>query len=185
MRSAISSRPPGRNTRTASSIAFSRRARALTLCIAALQTTKSKLSRYDRRGGVGPHAAGDRPGRGRPDRDDRPSASTSSTRAHLAPGSGSSDWTARSLTANRPLRVDLVLDGTTGEVKNRLDFWDRHLADRIVGTCLAAHGGRLFGWPNQLLGAFTASGLIVLSASAVVMWWRRREPGALGARGSR
>ena len=39
-----------------------------------------------RRGGVGPHAAGDRPGRGRPDRDDRPSASTCSTRAHLAAG---------------------------------------------------------------------------------------------------
>jgi uncharacterized iron-regulated membrane protein len=75
----------------------------------------------------------------------------------------------------------VVLDGTTGAVKNRLDFTNRDLIDRIVGTCLAAHGGRLFGWPNQLLGAFTASGLIVLSASAVVMWRRRREPGVLGA----
>ena len=96
------------------------------------------------------------------------------------PASGSDDWTAKSMTPNRPRRVDLVVDGKTGEIKDRKDFKDRHLVERIVGTGIAAHEGQLFGWPNQLLGLVTATGLVLLSVSSVVMWWRRREPG-LGA----
>ncbi len=96
------------------------------------------------------------------------------------PRAGSSDWTAKSATPNRPRRVDLVVDGKTGAIKDRKDFKDRHLIDRIVGTGIAAHEGQLFGWPNQLLGLFTAMGLVLLSVSSVVMWRRRREPG-LGA----
>lgn len=96
------------------------------------------------------------------------------------PASGSSDWTAKSMTPNRPRRVDLVVDGKTGVIKDRKEFQDRHLIDRIVGTGIAAHEGQLFGWPNQLLGLFTAVGLVLLCVSSVVMWWRRREPG-LGA----
>ena len=99
------------------------------------------------------------------------------------PASGSGDWTAKSMTPNRPRRVDLVVDGTTGAIKDRKDFKDRHLIDRIVGTGIAAHEGQLFGWPNQLLGLVTAAGLVLLTVSSVVMWWRRREPGALGAPG--
>jgi uncharacterized iron-regulated membrane protein len=97
------------------------------------------------------------------------------------PQRGSTDWTAKSMTPNRPKRVDLVIDGATGAIKDRKDFRNRHWIDRLVGTGIAAHEGQLFGWPNQLLGLATAVGLIVLSASAMVMWWRRREPGVLGA----
>ena len=93
----------------------------------------------------------------------------------------SPEWTAKSMTANRPQRVDLVMDGTTGVIKGRKDFQDRHIIDRIVGTGVAAHEGRLFGWPNQLLGVVTAFGLVLLSVSSVVLWWRRREAGVLGA----
>jgi uncharacterized iron-regulated membrane protein len=50
--------------------------------------------------------------------------------------------------------VDLVVDGATGAIKDRKDFKDRHLIDRIVGTGIAAHEGQLFGWTNQrLLGS--------------------------------
>ena len=97
------------------------------------------------------------------------------------PRRGTSDWTAKSMTPNRPLRVDLVMDGKSGAVKKRTDFGDRHLFDRLVGTGVAAHEGRLFGWPNQLLGLLTAAGLVLLSTSSVILWWRRREPGVLGA----
>ncbi len=99
------------------------------------------------------------------------------------PAQGSGDWTVKSMTPNRPRRVDLVIDGATGAIKGRTDFKDRHLIDRIVGTGIAAHEGQLFGWTNQLLGLVTAVGLILLSVSSVVMWWRRREPGILGAPG--
>lgn len=91
------------------------------------------------------------------------------------------DWTARSMTSNQPYRIDLVMDGETGEIKIRKDFADRHPIDRVVGTGIAYHEGRLFGWPNQLLGLATAAGLVTLSASSLVLWWRRREPGELGA----
>ena len=97
------------------------------------------------------------------------------------PARGSSDWTAKSTTANRPYRVHLVVDGKTGAIKDRKDFRDRQLIDRIVGTGIAAHEGRLFGWPNQLLGLITAVGLVLLSVSSVVLWWRRRDAGVLGA----
>jgi uncharacterized iron-regulated membrane protein len=85
------------------------------------------------------------------------------------------------MTPNRPRRVDLVVDGRTGAIKDRKDFADKHLIDRIVGTGIAAHEGRLFGWPNQFLGVVTAIGLVLLSVSSVVLWWRRRQPGVLGA----
>ena len=75
------------------------------------------------------------------------------------PASGSGDWAAKSMTPNRPRRVDLVVDGATGVIKDRKDFQDRHLIDRIIGTGIAAHEGQLFGWPNQLLGLITAGGL--------------------------
>lgn len=93
----------------------------------------------------------------------------------------SPEWTAKSMTANRPKRVDLVMDATTGAIKSRKDFKDRHIIDQVVGTGIAAHEGRLFGWPNQLLGILTAVGLVLVSVSSVVLWLRRRETGTLGA----
>jgi uncharacterized iron-regulated membrane protein len=53
--------------------------------------------------------------------------------------------------------------------------------DRIVGVGVAAHEGQLFAPLNQALGLFTALGLITLSVSAIVMWWRRRPEKVLGA----
>jgi uncharacterized iron-regulated membrane protein len=97
------------------------------------------------------------------------------------PKKGVSEWTAKSDAQNRPLRVNLVLDGSTGAILKRENFEDRHLIDRMVGIGIAAHEGQLFGWPNQLLGVLTAIGLILLSVSSVIMWWRRRPDGVLGA----
>jgi len=97
------------------------------------------------------------------------------------PKKNSMNWTARSDAQNRPLRVNLVLDGRTGAILERDDFKDHHPIDRIVGIGIAAHEGQLFGWPNQLLGIVTASSLILLSVSSVVLWWRRRSRGILGA----
>lgn len=97
------------------------------------------------------------------------------------PSRGSENWTAKSNTPNRPHRVNLVVSGTDGAIVGREDFKDRHIIDRIVGIGIAAHEGRLFGWPNQLLGLLTALGLVLLSVSGVIMWWRRRDAGTLGA----
>jgi len=97
------------------------------------------------------------------------------------PMKNSTHWTAKSDAQNRPLRVNLVLDEKTGAILKREDFKDRHPIDRIVGIGIAAHEGQLFGWPNQLLGVLTACGLLLLSVSSVILWWRRRAHGVLGA----
>jgi len=98
-----------------------------------------------------------------------------------APGGRSRTWTGKSETQNRPLRATVELDQATGAIVKREDFGDRHWIDRLVGYGIAAHEGQLFGWMNVLLGLMTALGLVLLSVSAVVMWWRRRDPGVLGA----
>lgn len=91
------------------------------------------------------------------------------------------NWTARSDALNRPLRVNLVLDGKTGVILQRTGFQSKNLIDRLVGIGIAAHEGALFGWANQLLSLFTAVSLAVLSLSGLILWWRRRPEGVLGA----
>lgn len=98
-----------------------------------------------------------------------------------APGAKAARWTAKSMTANRPRRVDLVVDGTTGEIVRRQDFASKHPIDKVVAVGIAFHEGRLFGWPNQLLLLVVVAGLLLVCASAVWLWMRRRDPDTLGA----
>lgn len=93
----------------------------------------------------------------------------------------SPDWTARSDTPNRPQRVTLTLDPDTAQVIRTEGFAARHPIDKVIGYGIAAHEGQLFGWVNQLLGVLAALGLITLSVSGLVIWWRRRPDGELGA----
>jgi uncharacterized iron-regulated membrane protein len=95
-----------------------------------------------------------------------------------SPGGG---WTVKSDAQNRILRSDVTVDGGTGQVLSRVDFGQKQVVDRIVGVGIAAHEGHLFGWLNQLVSLLTALGLIGVCASAIILWWRRRPVGMLGA----
>ncbi|HEX4505095.1 MAG TPA: PepSY domain-containing protein [Alphaproteobacteria bacterium] len=97
------------------------------------------------------------------------------------PQSAGGDWSVKSDAQNRTLRSDVTVDGATGKVLTRVDFGQRQWVDRVVGVGVAAHEGHLFGWLNQLISLLTATGLIAVSISAGVMWWRRRSPRTLGA----
>lgn len=97
------------------------------------------------------------------------------------PSKAARTWTARSDSANRPLRTNLELDAATGTIVSRVDFSERPLIDRMVGVGVAAHEGQLFGPLNQALGVFTALGLWTVSISALVLWWQRRPARVLGA----
>jgi uncharacterized iron-regulated membrane protein len=100
----------------------------------------------------------------------------------ISPPTGKSkNWTAKSLTANRPYRENLVVNGQTGKILSRDGFRERPLIDRMVSIGIAAHEGQLFGWPNQLLGLTTALGLILICVSGLILWWKRRDQGVLGA----
>lgn len=91
------------------------------------------------------------------------------------------NWTAKSDTRDRPLRVDLVLDGATGAILSRTDFQSKPWLDRVIGTGIAAHEGQLFGLANQLVSLFTVMGLVALSLSGLIMWWKRKPEDVLGA----
>lgn len=97
------------------------------------------------------------------------------------PRGKSTHWAVKSMTPNRPYRQNCVIDGTSGEVLSRDGFADRLWIDKLVAIGIAAHEGHLFGWPNQLLGVITALGLIAVCISGIVLWWRRRDRGTLGA----
>lgn len=94
---------------------------------------------------------------------------------------GSTRWLAASNSANRPLRDSVEVDGVTGRVIGRLDFAQRHPIDRAVGYGIAIHEGALFGRANQLLGLAVVIALAVMSVAGLVLWWRRRPTGRLGA----
>jgi uncharacterized iron-regulated membrane protein len=98
-----------------------------------------------------------------------------------APMRAGGNWTVKSDTRDRPLRVDLVLDGTTGAILSRTDFQSKPWLDRVIGTGIAAHEGQLFGLANQLVSLFTVMGLVMLSVSGMILWWKRKPENVLGA----
>jgi uncharacterized iron-regulated membrane protein len=91
------------------------------------------------------------------------------------------NWTAKSDTRDRPLRVNLVLNGKTGAVLRRTDFSAKPWIDRFIGVGIAAHEGQLFGFLNQMVSLFTVIGLVTLSLSGLIMWRQRKPEGVLGA----
>lgn len=91
------------------------------------------------------------------------------------------DWTVRSDTQNRPLRVTITYDAMTGEETGREEFADKHVIDQAVGYGVAWHEGQLFGPVNQAIGAIAAIALVVMSVTGFILWRRRRPQGQLGA----
>jgi uncharacterized iron-regulated membrane protein len=69
----------------------------------------------------------------------------------------------------------------TGAILQRTDFNSKPWLDRFIGIGIAAHEGRLFGFANQIISLFTVIGLVTLSLSGLVMWWKRRPKSVLGA----
>jgi len=97
------------------------------------------------------------------------------------PGPGSRDWTIESREQNRPLRVTYRVSADTGLVLGAKRFADENGIDQAILVMIAAHEGQLFGRINQAIVLLTALGLLLVSISAIVMWWRRRPAGVLGA----
>lgn len=79
------------------------------------------------------------------------------------------------------LRDTYTLDPASGAVLNRQVFSEQPWIDRVANVGVSWHEGQLFGIFNQIIGLFTAFGAATLAISAVVMWWRRRPAGVLGA----
>jgi uncharacterized iron-regulated membrane protein len=97
------------------------------------------------------------------------------------PEDGTSIWSVESVTGNRPLRKTVQIDATSGDIVRESGFGDRHWIDQVVGQGIALHEGQRFGLINQLLALIATAGLVLLSCSGVVLWWRRRSAGTFGA----
>jgi uncharacterized iron-regulated membrane protein len=99
----------------------------------------------------------------------------------LPPAGHSGDWTASSQVQNRTRRVSYTISPADGRVTSKSGFSDQKIIDKAVNVGVAAHEGHLFGRINQAILIVTAVSLIGLTASAVVMWLRRKPKQALGA----
>lgn len=84
-------------------------------------------------------------------------------------------WVAREYDRRWPTQVDTVtLHPDTLAVTSRADFADFSLIPKLVRWGIDAHMGILFGWPNQVLMAIVATGLLATIAYGYRMWWTRR-----------
>lgn len=89
-------------------------------------------------------------------------------------------WTLRSIGASRAGRVTVHYDQWTGAEIMRISFADHNPVDRFVAQSTAFHEGALFGPLNQAVGVIAALGVLLLSLTGGIMWWRRRPKGRLG-----
>lgn len=96
-------------------------------------------------------------------------------------GKATNQWSVRSDTQNRPLRVSLTYDPMTGCQTSRETFADKHVIDRVVGYGVAWHEGHLFGVINHVIGVCTALMLSALSVTGFILWRRRKPAAKLGA----
>jgi uncharacterized iron-regulated membrane protein len=90
-------------------------------------------------------------------------------------------WTVRAMNQNRPLRQTVHFDQWTGQEIMHIRFSDYPTLKRLTSYGIALHEGALFGWFNQLLGVIAALGIVTMSVSGALMWWRRRPQGKLAA----
>ncbi|SFJ54170.1 PepSY-associated TM helix domain-containing protein [Thermoflavimicrobium dichotomicum] len=87
-----------------------------------------------------------------------------------------------SVSPDRPEdQATLHIDQYSGKVLADLRFKDYGPLAKAISIGIALHEGHYFGLLNQLLGLFTCIGLIVIAGSGLIMWWKRRPQGKLGA----
>ncbi len=89
-------------------------------------------------------------------------------------------WMVRSQAENRPLRDNAEIAGN-GSLIGIQRFSQRHWIDRAIGYGVAIHLGAWRGLANQLVNLAFLLGLVTLCLSSIVLWWRRRPEGVLGA----
>jgi uncharacterized iron-regulated membrane protein len=78
-------------------------------------------------------------------------------------------------------RAHLHLDQYTGKVIADVRYKDYGFFGKFFLWGIIAHEGHLFGLANQILGTIACFGVILISASGLVLWWKRKPEGKLGA----
>ncbi|MBO9855128.1 PepSY domain-containing protein [Xanthomonas sp. A1809] len=71
-----------------------------------------------------------------------------------------------------------------GELLVRAGFDDYGVVAQAIEMGVQLHMGNYFGRANQFVMLFACVGIVVLCTSGLVMWWRRKPAGRIGAPGS-
>lgn len=75
----------------------------------------------------------------------------------------------------------LHIDRYSGAVLGEVAFRDYGIVAKAVELGVALHMGNYFGLANQIVMLLTCIAIIFLVVTGLVMWWRRRPAGGLGA----
>nr|WP_253937311.1 PepSY domain-containing protein [Halobacillus sp. A1] len=75
----------------------------------------------------------------------------------------------------------LHIDQYSGELLSDVRFNEYGLMAQGITLGIALHEGRLFGLTNQVLGALTCLGILLLVFSSFAMWRKRKPEGTFGA----
>lgn len=73
------------------------------------------------------------------------------------------------------------LDQYSGDVLFDAGFADLGFAGKVFEWGISVHMGQEFGLITQLVMAGACIAIVLMSVSAIVMWWQRRPKGSLGA----
>lgn len=73
------------------------------------------------------------------------------------------------------------LDQYNGKVISDVRWADFGVLAKAISIGVSLHEGKYFGLPNQLLNLLVCCSLIGMICAGLVMWWKRRPPGSLGA----
>jgi uncharacterized iron-regulated membrane protein len=78
-------------------------------------------------------------------------------------------------------QATLHIDQYSGKVLADLRFKDYGVLAKAISIGVALHEGHYFGLANQLLDLIICLGLIGIALTGVMMWWKRKPSGTLGA----
>ncbi|WP_037264507.1 PepSY domain-containing protein, partial [Roseivivax halodurans] len=73
------------------------------------------------------------------------------------------------------------LDQYTGEILFDMGVGELGALGWAAEWGIGIHMGQAFGVVNQIVLALACAAMVLMSVSAVVMWWKRRPAGGLGA----
>lgn len=89
-------------------------------------------------------------------------------------------YTAAIFPADLARERTIHMDQYSGKPLIDISFADFPPLGKAIEWSINVHKGQEWGWANQLLMLATCLSIILVSASAVVMWWKRRPAGRVG-----
>jgi len=97
------------------------------------------------------------------------------------PSSATGVYTVSYFPADPKQERTIYLDQYSGAVLKDIRYGDYGAVAKAVSYGTALHMGRYFGLVNQLICAAISLGLMAMAVTGLVMWWKRRPAGSLGA----